>query len=383
MALSHSDFYSAANLQYNPFRSNPVQETDPRMDIWVGYEKEKQQLWKYIQRSRADQVGNANMLMVYGDFGAGKSHALLWAKHQILEARKAEFNSVAYYIQTLRKDAGKLTFAGAFREDIVGKSSIVADVRKLKQFLEEAVVEYKREKGLGPDVSTEAALAKVLPPVELFNFAKEILRCDDEEDVRSLLCPAKLGDYEAMTRLTKLINLFVYEIKLNSSSRRFKNGAYLLIDELDLLATATAKEARDVNELIRHIYDNCPNCFCLVLAFTATAAELNILFAEYVLSRVNKQIVMKYLELEEAKYFVRDILDTARIDQKRKGYIPFDEGAIEAIVSQIVSITPRKIINAMQQVLEELRLADFNPSAGPATATVLDDHGIIEDVLGG
>ncbi|MFC1606206.1 hypothetical protein ACFL33_05025, partial [Pseudomonadota bacterium] len=51
-----------------------------------------------------------NFLFVYGDYGTGKSHALFWARHQILEKRKDEFESVAYYIQTLRQ-AGKITFA--------------------------------------------------------------------------------------------------------------------------------------------------------------------------------------------------------------------------------------------------------------------------------
>src|SRR5688500_3368014 len=103
MPMTPAEFYAVTNLQYNPFRSNPIQESDPRMDIWVGYEKERQQFWKFVERSRADQVGNTNLVMVYGDFGAGKSHALLWARYQILEAKKAEFSSVAYYVQTLRK----------------------------------------------------------------------------------------------------------------------------------------------------------------------------------------------------------------------------------------------------------------------------------------
>src|SRR5947209_20338406 len=110
-----------------------------------------------------------------------------------------------------------------------------------------------------------------------------------------------------MSLLTKYVNLFVFQVQLPSGTKRFKNAAYLFIDELELLATSTAKEQRDVNELIRHIYDNCPNCFCMMLAFTATAAELSILFAPYVLSRASKQIVMNFLQPDEAKEFVKGI----------------------------------------------------------------------------
>jgi len=353
------------------------------MDIWVGYERERNQLWKYLIRSRADQIGNANFVMLYGDYGTGKSHALLWARYQILEAKKKEFNSVCYYVQTLRKD-GKLSFAAAFKEDIVGKSSILMDVQRYKQFLEECIIEYKRDHGLGPETTKEAVLEKILGSVELFNFAREIVRADSESDFRQLLIPGKIGDFQAMATLTRLINLFVFEFKLPQSTRRFKSGAYLFIDELDLLATSTAKEAREVNELLRHIYDNCPNCFCMCLGFTATAAELNILFAEYVLSRVSRQIVMQLLDIDEAKNFVRDILDSARIDKSdNTGFYPFEEGAVQTVVSQIVSITPRKVINAMQQVIEEVRLVGYDPKArGPVSADFLDDNDIVADILG-
>lgn len=382
MALNALEFYHAANLTENPFRSNPSQETDPRMDIWVGYEREKNQFWKFLSRSRADQIGNANLLLLYGDYGTGKSHALLWARHQILDANKDAFNSVCYYIQTLRKD-GKISFGTAFREDIVGKSSIAADILTYKQFLEECVVQYRREKGLGHEVSKDKIVELLLNSIELSNFAKDIIKCETLDQVRSLLLPTKVSDDSAMIMLSRLINLFVLEIKLSDETRRFRNGAYLFIDEVDLLATATAKEARDTNELFRHLYDNCPNCFCMVLGFTATAAELNILFAPYVLSRVSRQIVMNLLDLEEAKTFIREILDSARYDlSKPKEYFPFEENAVQGVVSQIVSITPRKIISAMQQILEEVRLLDFDPSMKKVDLDYLDDNQIIEDVLG-
>jgi hypothetical protein len=381
--MDAKEFYKAANLAGNPFRSNPTLESDPRVNIWVGYEKERKQLVKYLERTRADQVGNINFVMIYGDLGTGKSHALLWSKHQILEVKKGDYKSSVFYIQTLKKDAGKLSFAGALREDILGKSSLLSDILRYKQFLEECVIEYKRDKKLGPDVTHDEVVRQLLKSAELINYAHSIMHCDNEEDVRELVAPKGLGDYQAMVTLTTLINLFVFEVELPEGSKRFRNAAYLFIDELDLLATSTAKEAREVNDLIRHIYDNCPNCLCLVLAFTATAAELNVLFADYVLSRVSRQIKIDHLGIDDAKTFVRDILDANRTAIKgKKGYFPFTEDAVETIVSQIVSITPRKVVYAMQQVIEEVRLLNYNPAAGPVTTEFLNDNDIISEVLG-
>jgi hypothetical protein len=383
MQLGPKEFYKSCNLTTNPFRSNPTHESDPRMNIWVGYDKEKKLLVKYLERTRADQVGNINFVMIYGDYGTGKSHALLWSKHQILEARKPEFNSLVFYIHTLKKDAGKLSFAGALREDIVGRSNLVAEVLMFRQFLEECAVEYRRDKNLGPEVARDDIIKQLLKSSELINCAQAILQCQNESAVKEFLTPKGLGDYQAMVTLTSLINLLVYEIELPHASRRFKKAAYLLIDELDLLATSTAKEAREVNDLLRHIYDNCPNCFCLVLAFTATAAELNVLFAEYVLSRVSRQIKMDLLGIDDAKLFVRDILDQYRISKGgKRNYFPFTEDAVESVVSQIPSITPQKVVNYMQQILEEVRLLGFEPANGAITADFLNDNDVINDVVG-
>jgi len=278
MASEATDFYKNCNLNGNPFQTNPVQEMDPRMGIWVGYNKEKIVFRKFLERTRADQVGNTNLLMIYGDLGTGKSHSLLWARHMILNKERDTYNSVAYYVQTLKKDKGKMSFAGAFRYDIVGKSDLIADTRDFKEFLDDSVVKYKDANGLGHETRREEVVEKLIPSIEFYNFAKQIIHCESESDVENLLLPSGLTDYEAMQIFSRLMNLFVYDIQIEGRARRFKNASYLFLDELDLLAEVAAKEARETNELFRHLYDLIPRCFCMVLGFTATAAELNIIF---------------------------------------------------------------------------------------------------------
>lgn len=377
--LSHEDFYKAANLLYNPFRTNPTVEADPRKGVWVGYEKEQATLVKFIARSRADQVGNINFLMIYGEYGTGKSHSLLWAEHYITQKAKDEFNSLVFYIPTLKKSKGVMSFQGAFIEDIVNKTNIVKELSMFKLFLEDCATRYRTDKDLGLEITRDSILEQLLPSIDLSNLAKEIIRCDNGDAVLDLLSPK--NDYQALLLFTRLTNLFVFDYKLPSGNKRFKDAVYLFIDELDQLQTVTAKEAREVNDLIRHIYDLCPYCFCIALAFTATTAELPTMFTEYVLGRVSRQIVLDFLQPDEAQVFIRSILDTARVDNTQKnGYYPFSEDAASTIVSQIVSITPRKIVNRMQQIIEECRLAGIDPKDGLITDQVLTDKNIWEEI---
>lgn len=384
MVMQPREYYEKANLRDNPFRSNPNFAADPRASIWVGYEKQKKQLDKYLRRSLADQVGNANFIMLYGNYGTGKSHALLWAQNRILHDAKKTFDSVCYFIPTLRKDKGKLTFAGAFLDDIVAKSDLMANVQAYHNFLTECMSLCRTAHGHGHDVPAEKIIEILIPPVELNNFAKEIYHCQKEEDFLKLIAPKALADYQAMMIFTRLVNLFVHEMEISDTDkRRFKKGAYLFIDELDDLERASIKEAREVNDILRHIYDNCPNCFCMVIALSAEISTLSVLFMDYVLSRIQRLIELVVLDKNDAVAFVREILSTNRIDPDGdKDFFPFEEAAIETIASQLTEITPRKIVTTMQQVIEEVRLAGHDPADGAVSVDFLDDEEIIEEVLG-
>jgi hypothetical protein len=374
--MTHKEFYDAANLTENPFRANPVLEEDPRMSIWVGYEKQQRDLIKLLERTRADQHGNVYMGLVYGALGTGKTHALLWAKYQIMKRRKEEFDSVAFYVQSLLKGKG-LSFAGAFSEDIVSKSNLLAEVLSFRQFIRECIVDYKKV-AKKPRETDKEVLEKIIPP-DLHEIAERILNCENESDVRDLLTVKT--DYEALLLFSKIVNLFVYDIKRESGSCRFKKAMYLFIDEMDILAECSAKEGRDINMLIRHIYDLCPYCFGMLLAFSGTAAEVGIIYNDYVQERVAKHIVLDYLQPDEAKDFVKAILDTARVDKKKNtGYYPFHEDAIDAVIATLVQITPRKLVMKMQQIIEECRLAGIDPKDGLITAQVLTDKNIWEEI---
>ena len=307
------------------------------------------------------------------------------AQNRILHEKKDIFDSVCYFIPTLRKDKGKLTFAGAFQGDLLEKSTLMADVQAFHGFLMECVSkcrsanEYKHE-----DVTSEKIIEELIPAVELNNFAKEINKCKEVQDFHDILVPKGLTDYQAMIIFTRLVNLFVNEMQISSTeSQRFKKAAYLFIDELDDLGRATVKEAREVNDLLRHIYDNCPNCFCMVIALSAEISQLPVYFFDYILSRIHRQIELAVLDKNDAITFVKEILNSSRLAPKGKsGFFPFEKSAIDSIASQLVEITPRKIVDIMQQIMEEVRLVGHNPEEEPVSLEFLDEHEIIEDILG-
>ena len=384
MVMEPQEYYARCNLTNNPFLSTPTFAADPRAGIWVGYDREREVLVKYLRRSRADQIGNGNFIMVFGPYGTGKSHALLWARNYVQNQKSAEYDALCYFIPTLRQDKGKLTFAGAFLNDIVGRSTLVQDVGAFRVFLRHCVSQYRVENGIEADVSDSHVLTSLIPYPELRVLADQIDRSPGGASAPDWLTAAAANDYQAMMMFTRLVNLFTHPIsRHNGAERRFKKAVYLFMDELDDLGRTSSKETRDMNDILRHIYDNCPRCFCMVIALTAEVAQLPAMFFDYVMSRIQRHIPLPVLDKDEAVSFVRDILDSSRVDRHSStGFFPFEETAIDGIASSITEITPRKIVNAMQQVLEDVRLAGHDPSRERISLGFLEEHYVLDEIVG-
>ena len=381
--MTNAEYYSAANLKTNPFRSQATFEDDPRLAVWAGQERERSLLQKFLERSRAEKVGNTNGLLLYGPYGTGKSHALLWSI-QWLRSLTEGGQSVAYYIPTLKKDRGKLSFAVALSDDLVARTTFVEDVLLYRQWLARAIRQHMDEQQLPADTSDDFVIEKLIPAVELSSFAKELHRIPAEK-LRDYLAQDR-SDYQAMLLFTRIVNLFVHEVRYKDSVSRFRQSVYLMIDELDVLMSASAKEVIEVNELIRHLYDMCPTCFGLVLALSAEQELVPTVFTEFVLSRMGRQISFSVLDRQAAVDFAIEIMDspTMRVstaDAAKLGPFPFTKEALEAVLGSVSFRTPRKIVNVVQQLIEEARLANLDPSNGPITVEQLDQSDILDDLL--
>ena len=121
----------------------------------------------------------------------------------------------------------------------------------------------------------------------------------------------------------------------------------------------------------------------MIIALTADVTELQTMFFDYVLSRIVRQIELPPLGQDEAVEFVREILEYSRINPEgNRDYFPFERVAVEEnVAAKIPEITPRKIVNAMHEVIEGARLAGHKPDRGPVSLQFLDENDIVEEAL--
>lgn len=386
--MSSDQYYIECNLKDNPFRTNAL-EGETRAGIWVGYPNQKKDIIKLLEKSSADNVGNVNFVILFGDYGTGKTHALTWIKNYVSNEKKAEFDCSCYLIPTLRGGKGGLSFSSAIHDVLFLRSNICEEIASLVTFLDDKAAICRREERLPDDVPIDKIYEKLIPQYELNQFAKALRsHYQNRNDLLSFLWPPKngLSDIDSVRLLSRIINLFVNEIKIGNSKYRFKKGFYFLIDELDDLLRASEDAVLLINDCLRILYDSCPNCFGLWLGISAELGALDsALDPQYIQSRFTKKILFDFMDHPTGVAFVKELLNSARInpaDKTKTDFYPFEKQAIEEIISQIPDLTARKLVNYMQIILEEARLNSLPNSKKKAISIQdLDDAGIVDDVL--
>lgn len=377
--MSPKEYYASCNLADNPFRPSAIGVDDPRAGIWVGYSKQNQFFERLLKRVRSDQVGLTSFVLLYGTWGTGKSHALLWGRNWVRE----NDSGVAYYIPTLKRDKGKLALHTALKEDIVESGLLPQDLHQYYAWLSKKVLEITVAQ---PGIQPSDAIDKLFEVPDLRGLAQAIYQTGGNIDaLKSYLIARLASDHEAVILFSRIVNLFVLEIGV-ANRERFTQAVYLFIDELDDLSRQPAKDSLQTNDTIRHLYDACPNAFGLIIGASAELNTLQHLFTEYVLSRMTRKIEFSFLDQNAAKSFIHDVLDLKvnRVDlddAARRGYFPLTEDAVAEIVSHLRQITPRDVVNTMQQVLEEMRLAEVDLTVGPMDAAKMEDSGILDFIL--
>src|SRR5579863_8286676 len=102
-----------ARLRRNPF----TLVADANTDVWADYEVVRKALLDVITSCRTDQVGLSEFVVLHGEIGTGKSHALRYLTNYITIKKASEFRSSCVYLEST-KLAKKTDFLAVYRRVI-------------------------------------------------------------------------------------------------------------------------------------------------------------------------------------------------------------------------------------------------------------------------
>ena len=364
--------FESFDLRQDPF---PIVPDGPVYN-WAGRTEIRDDLIDLIKGIRGRDIGVAEFAVLHGEFGAGKSHALRFLKTLIAEDEN-EFNSVAIYLERPRV-ANKLNFLELHKYIIrtLGRDKVKQLCVEVKEKTDRTIDERAKAAGLGEVEDKSSFIETCIDdlPSNDRNMVRLMRRgAEDGASVFNFLIgadPCNGGEYEgkidsdfiAASVLSDLFRVVVSEIR---PDERVRESVYLFIDECEMLIEAKTTESDFVFSGLRELINSLPYRFGLFISFTGGAALIEAIMPQHLLKRMTVPYI-EFLPLDDAdaKDFLRAQLDYFRPgDSDHKGtFYPFDESAIDFIIENTDTHTPRNLFKDCKRVVERaIRRFDIKP----------------------
>ncbi len=358
-------------LTSDPFA---ITANDTSVHRWAGREHEKAILLDVVDSVRASDIGSSEFVVVHGEYGAGKSHALRYLTTKINEDEAAHYRGKAIYLQTVRVSQ-KVQFVEVYKVivDQLGKGFFQSLASHISQQVNQAKVDYlsSAPAEVKPQLMADQtrhmnetleqmAPKSAIPYIKLMMAASNggidrvwsFLRGEDQAFPEIGLSSRINNDYNAVATLAGVFKTMT--ARIGSMSPAYE-AVYLFVDEQENLVEMKAVESIQLLQSFRELINQLPNYFCMIWGFSADAALIEAVLPSPILQRLTRKYVeLPAMEAQEAKQFIREQLIGFRKPDfvPPNPYYPFSEEAIDAALERIIDMTPRNIFKVLRAVLE-------------------------------
>jgi hypothetical protein len=341
------------NLKANPFRMTPAINSEEL--IWAGFPEVKERLENRIKRSI--QIPNSTLILNWGEYGSGKTHAARYFNKISVLQRLADTNSISLsmdinfpnskqpildiYTQILDKlDVEKL------REYVKSK---VDDINSIVNFITDNIFMRNVIK-LMFDETVDASIFKGY--LYKTTFTNNDLRKFAKEGVQRTFST----DNDLTEFLAALFSLITYQKQAYSC-------VILWFDEFESISTLNSVNIYAVNNFLRAIIDKTPNNLLVFLNLTQSAMldveDLGEYLQEAVKSRIKDRIELSMPTKEDLKLYLKELLNNPLYrDNSEDSYFPFDEDVVDEIVKDLGTVSLRRFNEAFSLLLESALFDD-------------------------
>ncbi len=337
------------NLKSNPFRLTPA--ISSQEIIWAGFPIIKDKFHSRIKR--AIKVPNSSLILNWGEYGSGKTHAARYfGKESVLAEISVEAGEKIPYFIFVTLPKGKSPIED-FYTNIVDKLDI-ANLRASFDLLNTELNNY---------------IDLIGDNVFIKNVAKAFFNNDIEENLfrRYLYGSANAADNRALSNhgIQRVLNADTDYSKLLSvifSCLTYKGSVYssviLWIDEFEDIAILTKVNGDKTNSFLRELLDNTPNNLLIFLNLTQSALfnieDLGEYISEALKSRIKDRINFELPKEPEILKYVSELLKAYIIDDLTESdiYFPFNEALLSQILKDLGNVSLRSINEALGTLVD-------------------------------
>ncbi|MBT9143359.1 MAG: hypothetical protein DDT32_02238 [Syntrophomonadaceae bacterium] len=369
-----ADTLQLAKLTSNPFSLVPGR----RVTVWAGYKELRQQLLDIVESCRSDRVGLSEFVVLHGEYGAGKSHALRYLEYWITEARRDEFNAAVVHLETL-KVAPTMNFVAIYRKII---ENLMPHIRETAEWLDmiiEDTVKKEKPSARRDDLDTaidekyrDPNITPSFPPLALLLKGIKENKADAipllsgaaprsaKLDTYGLMRPIDT-EYDAVKSLGAYVNLCTRGTSaLSEGGVLARNKAfYFFLDEFETMQDFKPAEALGINHGLRDLINACPENCCFLLGMSGDVRLIFGTFTTAVMRRMSRNpIEIQPLEVDRAITFLKEVLKGYRSAPSDPDEYPFHEDALRKITEATQPRFAYELFRSCRRVLEKAVLAN-------------------------
>lgn len=329
-------------LKWWPFNVVP----DPSKSLfWADRAELLGQVTRLLRRLGSNR--SSSLHFMWADFGAGKTHTLLYIRQLAQASGNGGFFPV---VATLPR--GSRVFIDIYRAIVraIGVQPIVDSYRLL---------ESSNNLELTRSVFSDSQnLPSVVKSLDIGNDSmKEVATrwlMADSSLTRAELRTSSIPDRIRTTDDALYALVGIVRLLLSASRSR----VLIMIDEFQRTGTLRKSELNEINAGLHSFFNMCPEGLSLFLSFSfGSAANIDAHLNPELQSRADPQVLtIPSLDKENAKTLISDLLGNALVEDAKP---PFGEDVIDLIVSKVAesgSLTPRRLMHLSSFVLAEAGL---------------------------
>ena len=332
-------------LKENPFRIVPAINSNEL--IWAGFSDIREKFETRILRSL--QIPNSAIVLNWGDYGSGKTHAARYfCKDNVTKelAQRVGCNKplsmminfprskkVIEEIYTQILDKIDIRY---LKKNIPAEANIVDCIKNSTDsvFIQHVLEELFIDRG------------RTIEQIKAFLYGTEY-----PKDLVSVGITRKLSiETDAVDLLSALFNV-VTEAKIYSA-------VILWIDEFEDISLQNSNGINAANSFIKILLDKTPNWLLMFINFTLSAIASVESLGDYLQEAVKSRIVQRnelvYPNTADMLNYISDLMNNPifRTEEVQNPYTPFDATVVSQIVADLGSVSLRKYNESFSRLLD-------------------------------
>lgn len=341
--------FNIFSLKTNPFRLTP--STDVNELVWAGFPEIKNRIEQRIRRSI--QIPNTSLILNWGEYGSGKTHAAKYfSKEKVLKDLAGDNFAIPYAITICfpkSKDPVKDIFIQVvdrinFDDLRIKLKNSINDIATAILFATDNLFIRKLLNAIFNTKDQQIDESYIKGYLYGTSEAKELLKIGG---LRKLSTDSDYTEF-----LGALFSLMTYEKKAYSC-------IVFWIDEFEDISLLNSTNISNVNNFTRTLIDKTPNNLLVFLNLTNSSMmdvqDLGEYLQEAVRSRIKDSIELKMPDPQELKLYIRELLNNPVFRENtinNSDYKPFSEDVIDAVIQDLGTTSLRRYNEAFSLLLE-------------------------------